>query len=146
LTVIRSPAQGVCAVVPYMDNKERRLKFGSWLRMRREQLGLTSKQVASVVGVSQEAITYYENGRNMPRRSRMFALADALRVPLSLALERGGFAHIDADQQEAERETILEALRRLPADRQKWYLQMIQQDVAFLTQFQPDSAPQESDD
>ncbi len=56
------------------------LTLGEYLRTRREALGITQEQLATEIGVTQQAVDGWERGRYRPATSRLYALANALGV------------------------------------------------------------------
>lgn len=42
------------------------MQLGSYIKSRRKNIGLTQQQLAELVGVSQDAISQYENGNREP--------------------------------------------------------------------------------
>lgn len=50
------------------------------IRIRRRALGLTMKQLASIVGVTEAAISHYETGRREPDNDMLLSIANALGV------------------------------------------------------------------
>ena len=54
------------------------MSFGSRLRDRRKELGITQPQLADSLGVSQSAIGSWETGVNSPRATLLYALFDIL--------------------------------------------------------------------
>ena len=50
------------------------------LRILRESKGLTQQNLASVIGVSQQAIQKYETGKNEPDLETLMKLADTFKV------------------------------------------------------------------
>lgn len=64
--------------------------FGDRVRERREELGLTQKQLGDLAGYGQQTIVYYESGRiKRPQRCAM-QLADALATTVDWLLYREG--------------------------------------------------------
>lgn len=53
------------------------------IRLRREKLGLSVKDLADMVGVSTTAVRYWESGRNDPNKTQ----GDALEKAMSFALD-----------------------------------------------------------
>lgn len=51
----------------------------SKIKERREKRGLTKKDLADMVGVSERAIDYYEAGKREPRASILKLIAKALK-------------------------------------------------------------------
>lgn len=50
------------------------------IRTRRRILGLTMKQLATIVGVTEAAISHYETGRREPDNDMLLRIANALGV------------------------------------------------------------------
>lgn len=50
------------------------------IRTRRRILGLTMKQLANIVGVTEAAISHYETGRREPDNDMLLRIANALGV------------------------------------------------------------------
>ena len=58
------------------------VKFGRQLKKYRTQAKLDQKQVAEMVGVSREFVSYVENGKKKPALETAIALAKAVGVTL----------------------------------------------------------------
>ena len=78
--------------------------LGRRLRRRRRLMGLTQQQVADAVGIRFQQIQKYECGANRISAARLWALAQALEVPVGFfyeglgeSLERGEPAARPAD-------------------------------------------------
>ncbi len=56
---------------------------GQRLRMRRMLLGLTQEQVGDKIGLTFQQIQKYERGANRIGASRLYAISNALEVPVS---------------------------------------------------------------
>ena len=56
------------------------MRLGVALRERRRELGLTTTQVAELVGVQQSAVSKWENGASLPDDDRLDAIAQFLGV------------------------------------------------------------------
>lgn len=54
------------------------MSFGTRLKARREQLGITQPQLAEMLGVSKGAIGNYEIGANSPKATILFKVFDVL--------------------------------------------------------------------
>ncbi|MEO1311793.1 MAG: helix-turn-helix transcriptional regulator [Pseudomonadota bacterium] len=63
------------------------LHVGQRLRQRRSLLGMTQQKLALAVGIKFQQIQKYESGANRVSASRLFALAQALDVPVSYFFE-----------------------------------------------------------
>lgn len=55
------------------------MSFGTRLKERREQLGITQPQLAEMLGVSKGAIGNYETNANSPKATILFKVFDALK-------------------------------------------------------------------
>lgn len=88
------------------------------LRDRREQLGLTMKEVAEACGVSEGAVSRWESGdiANM-RRSRIVLLAKVLKIsPLQILEIENGENEGDVFTASPEERILLEAFRSAPPE------------------------------
>lgn len=52
--------------------------MGAKIRQLRERLGMTQKQLADALGLSQVAICLWETGENVPTIQNLYRLADIL--------------------------------------------------------------------
>ena len=66
--------------------------FGNYLTDLRTQRGLSQSELGAIVGVSNKAISKWENGEALPRLERLKALADYFGVPVE-ELVAGGKAN-----------------------------------------------------
>lgn len=78
------------------------------LRIReiRKKCGLTMKELAERVGVSESAISQYETGRRQPDYETLLKIADYFGVSVDYLLGKEGGAAVDPELEE-----LLEALR-----------------------------------
>jgi ribosome-binding protein aMBF1 (putative translation factor) len=60
----------------------RRYRSAEELRRRREELGLSRRQLATLTGIGADYLGRIERGQSDPRVSALYALADELRIPL----------------------------------------------------------------
>lgn len=58
------------------------MQISEQIRLRRESLGLSLKQLADMVNVSEQAVRHWESGRSLPGRSNRSDLEKALRFNL----------------------------------------------------------------
>jgi transcriptional regulator with XRE-family HTH domain len=65
--------------------------LSEYLRAHRDRVGLTQQQLARMIGVSQETIQQYEQGRAIPSPRNLVALAAVLRLPPDELLATSGF-------------------------------------------------------
>ena len=113
------------------------------IRDRRLELGLTMKDVANAVGVSEATVSRWESGDIADmKRSRIFSLAQVLQIsPLAIL----GYSEEEEKQPPAkeelsEEETMLiEAFRALPPDERQYVLALLRS-VAERAQTAPASA------
>ena len=83
--------------------------IGDTIRVAREAHGLSQKQLADKIGVSQGAVNWWETGRANPKIDKVSALAETLDVPASLLVERVGDVPLHPDAVElAVRATLLD--------------------------------------
>ncbi|MDN7350458.1 helix-turn-helix domain-containing protein [Acetobacter senegalensis] len=101
------------------------IAMGERIRTQREHLGFTQSKLASMIGVSENAITQYETGRSSPRRERIGALAQALGKSIGWLLTGNEPEEEVKAQTEAERD-VLNAMRDLPPEQQDFIVKMIQ--------------------
>lgn len=74
------------------------------LKRKRKQARLTQLQLAEISGVSQQAISFIENGRNTPSEGTMRLLATALNCTVSELLDEA--QAVSADLTEYDRQLI----------------------------------------
>ncbi|MBQ4282986.1 MAG: helix-turn-helix transcriptional regulator [Lachnospira sp.] len=55
-------------------------KIGAFIADRRKMCGITQKQLAEKLGVSDKAVSKWENGKNMPDNSILLELCETLKV------------------------------------------------------------------
>lgn len=85
--------------------------IGGRIRARRESLGMTRAELAHRTGLSEDALGLMERGCNSPRIESLFAISDALRVPVLSLL--GGHASKPRGRSLAM-ERLVSYLDRLP--------------------------------
>lgn len=59
------------------------LHVGNQLRMRRLSLNITQEKLANLVGLTFQQVQKYEHGANRISASRLFEIAQALKVPVN---------------------------------------------------------------
>ncbi|WP_063354356.1 helix-turn-helix domain-containing protein [Acetobacter oryzifermentans] len=101
------------------------IAMGQRMRTQRELLGFTQAKLASIIGVSENAITQYESGRSSPRRERLAALAQALGKSIGWLLT-GNEPEEEVKAQTVAEKDILKAVRDLPPEQQDFILKMVQ--------------------
>lgn len=84
------------------------------IRSRREKLGMTMKELADRVGVTEQAVRHWEGGRSFPGKSKMRAVETALSFQLDWTegtAPAGNTAAAMIDQQDVE---LLLVICKLP--------------------------------
>lgn len=109
-------------------------RFGNYLTDLRTQRGLSQSELGAIVGVSNKAISKWENGEALPRLERLKKLADYFGVPVE-ELVAGGKGSEDASEAEpdlapqfgrydeenrAEKESLSDAYYRREIRRAVW--------------------------
>lgn len=60
------------------------MNFSEVLRKTRKEQGISQKELAAKLGVSQPSYAQYENGKRNPKMETIYKIADALEVPVSV--------------------------------------------------------------
>lgn len=93
------------------------MSFGTRLRARREELGLSRAALAEELGISASAISNYENGLSSPKEEILLRLFDALQIDANY-LYRDNFRDTGFTLSHAERELIEKCRGLSPVGRQ----------------------------
>lgn len=101
------------------------LAMGMRIRTQREHLGFTQAKLASMLGVTVNAITQYETGRASPRRERVPALLLALGKSIGWLLTGDDPIEEIHAQTKLEQEILLKA-RELSPESQDILIKMIE--------------------
>ena len=102
-----------------MDN----IKFGKFIREARQGKGLTQKQLAESLHVSDKAVSKWENGAGFPDIKILEPLAECLGVSLIELMQSEKSAETKIDRQEAEQivaETIFQSKQTEEWKRRMW--------------------------
>ena len=83
-----------------MENKTRAEILAANLKQIRTERGVSRKELAEAVGITQNLLGLYETARRVPPLDKIFSLADALQVPLTDII--GENAYSDADRKISE--------------------------------------------
>ncbi|MEQ8356422.1 MAG: helix-turn-helix transcriptional regulator [Kiloniellaceae bacterium] len=89
--------------------------IGSRLRLRRLAMGFSQETLARALGITFQQIQKYERGSNRIFASRLYHLAQALRVPLAyffedIAAKRGNATTTSGDDDQAAADQKLDPL------------------------------------
>ncbi len=81
------------------------IKIGRFIAERRRQKGLTQMQLAEVLGITDRAVSKWENGRAMPDSSLMLDLCDTLGITVNDLLH-GEVISMDNYEKETEQQLL----------------------------------------
>lgn len=81
------------------------VKIGAFISEQRRSKGLTQKELADMLYISDKAVSKWERGRGVPDISLMLPLCEALDISVAELLR--GERVIDADERTREEQTIL---------------------------------------
>ncbi len=87
-----------------------RYEIGSRIRKYREQAGLSQKELAQRIGVSNSRVSNWEQGVNRPDADILAALCTALNVSPSLLLG----VRLSAEELNEEERDVIQAYRAKP--------------------------------
>lgn len=99
------------------------------IRTRRRILGLTMKQLANIVGVTEAAISHYETGRREPDNDMLLRIANALGVTVDYLISNEESPDLVTAQEKAHADDRAEAkqlLEGLSDDQYQAALQYLQ--------------------
>lgn len=80
--------------------------FAKMLSDLRKHENVTEAEIAVRMGVSQAAVSQYENGLIMPRPARVVALAKAYKLNVTETLAQGGFLGTDLQPYDGPIQTL----------------------------------------
>lgn len=95
------------------------------IRVRREALGVSPRELADRVGVSPQAVTWWESGRSAPRRKIIPLLEQALSFQLDWSEGRGDKSQHAAAMVDENDMQLLLKICRLPANAKSVFGQMV---------------------
>jgi putative transcriptional regulator len=78
------------------DERAERVTWAQMLARRRQELGLTQRELGEAAGLSQQAVSYIERGASVPRVTTMVRLARALGTTIEALFPMEGAPHEDA--------------------------------------------------
>jgi transcriptional regulator with XRE-family HTH domain len=67
----------------------KRSKVGQRIRLARIKLGLTQKELAHKLKISQPSIAGWETGVNYPTAKNLLKLSEALKIPIDEIMKAG---------------------------------------------------------
>ncbi len=85
------------------------LHVGNRVRQRRRLIGMTQQALAEAVNIRFQQIQKYENGVNRVSASRLWELAEALRVPVTYFYEGLGEPAVTFEEVNGDHDATLDA-------------------------------------
>lgn len=92
---------------------------GENIAERRRRLGMSQKELAEKLDITQDALTRMEKGRIAPKMGRLQDIADNLQCPVAYLFR----THDDATEERAA--TVADILKALPADGQEALVELV---------------------
>ena len=86
---------------------ERVSEFTAWLKEKMEASGWTQSDLANVSGLTRQAIGNYANGKRLPNREAIAAIAKAFNVPLEHIYNIAGVPFDDYNSVMSESDKIM---------------------------------------
>lgn len=102
-----------------MVEKELVQIVGDNIAMRRRRLGLSQKELALIIDVTQDAMARIEKGKIAPKMARIQQIAQALKCPPAY------FFRTNDELTEERAATIAELIRNLPEDGQEALVDLV---------------------
>lgn len=99
------------------------MNFAYSFKKIRNDRNLTQKQMAQLLGVTQQTISQYENGQSTPKSDMILKLADRLEVSVAYLLGNTG----DLTQKEFPEDVIrlLQVYESLPMDKKSMSIELL---------------------
>lgn len=107
------------------------MKFNEKLTVLRQERGMNMTEFANLLGTSKQVIARYERGENTPKITTVAHYAEVLGVSVQYLInedctDRNGNTKTNPPATLTEGEqTLLHLFRRLPAEAQKMYLEVL---------------------
>ncbi len=102
-----------------MVEKELAQVVGENITARRKKLGISQKELALAVDVTQDAMVRMEKGRIAPKMTRLQQIAEALKCPVAYLFR----THDELTEERAA--TIAELMHGLPEDGQEALVDLV---------------------
>lgn len=101
---------------------------GTNISERRRRLGLSQKELAEQLQITQDAMARMENGKIAPKMARLQSIADALQCPVPYLFR------MHSDQIEERAATIADLMRNLPDEGQEALVELIATASSIMSQ------------
>ncbi|GAA1738061.1 MULTISPECIES: helix-turn-helix domain-containing protein [Nonomuraea] len=90
--------------------------LGNLLASRRQELGLNQRVIADHLGLSQSAISDFEQGKRLPTHAQMIKLTEILKIRLGQLYDRSPNDRDESDSDDVERAIAESKLDRKQQD------------------------------
>lgn len=107
------------------------IKIGKFIAERRKKTGLTQMQLGEMLGITDRAVSKWENGRSLPDSSIMLELCRILEITVNDLL-CGEVITVDNYKQEMEKQLIEMVKQKEEADKRLLKLEIVLGIIAIL--------------
>lgn len=119
------------------------MKIKDQIRVRREALGMDMSQLAMRVGVTEQAVRHWENGRSYPSKSKIRLLEEALSFTMDWSegenpVSEGKTAAAMIDQSDVD---LLLVICKLPLRAKNLFGELARLHLDAIERARPDSSP-----
>lgn len=112
------------------------IKIGKFIAERRKEKGLTQMQLAQELGITDRAVSKWENGRALPDASLMLQLCQILGISVTELLS-GEVIAMENSNQELEKQLLEMVREREQRDKQLLRIEWVLGILSFIILFVP---------
>lgn len=109
------------------------MSIGDNIKALRERFGLTQTQLGEIAGVSDKAVSTWENGANVPRMGAIQKMADYFQIPKSEIIEDK--EEKPADQYDELDNILADLLEKIPTKLSEAILKLSPQGIDHLLEY-----------
>ena len=109
------------------------MSIGENIKSLRERFGLTQSQLGDIAGVSDKAVSTWENGANVPRMGAIQKMADYFQIPKSEIIEDK--EEKPADQYDELDNIVADLLEKIPTKLSEAILKLSSQGIDRLLEY-----------
>ena len=109
------------------------MSIGDNIKALRERFGLTQTQLGEIAGVSDKAVSTWENGANVPRMGAIQKMADYFQIPKSEIIEDK--EEKPADQYDELDNILADLLEKIPTKLSESILKLSPQGIDRLLEY-----------
>lgn len=109
------------------------MSIGDNIKALRERFGLTQTQLGEIAGVSDKAVSTWENGANVPRMGAIQKMADYFQIPKSEIIEDK--EEKPADQYDELDNIVADLLEKIPTKLSEAILKLSPQGIDRLLEY-----------